>query len=252
MSIVKKALRFASSLLPVSFVAGVFVIFYQLNTLPEDMVAEVLTEMPNMTVLALVSGVQAAAYAFVCGIFGYVLAVKVGLWKSFEFNKKYALTTLIISVLGGIVFSLDHWVFGSFIDGIQEANAASLNAAGVIGSVLYGGMVEEVMLRLFLMSLIAFIIHKIFCRKCSGENMPVWWFALANIIAAIAFAAGHLPATAVLFGELTPLILLRCFLFNGGFGLLFGWLFRKYGIAYAMAAHALVHIVSKLIWFIFV
>ena len=151
MSVFKKALRFASSLLPVSFVAGVFVIFYQLNTLPEDMVAEALTEMPNMTVLALVSGAQAAAYAFVCGIFGYVLAVKVGLWKSFEFNKKHALTTLIISVLGGIVFSLDHWIFGSLIDGIQEANAASLNAAGVIGSVLYGGMVEEVMLRLFFM-----------------------------------------------------------------------------------------------------
>lgn len=252
MSVFKKGLRFVLSLLPPSLVAGVFVIFYQLNTLPEAMVAEVMTEAGSMAFLAVVSAVQAAAHAFVCGLFGYVLAVKTGLWKNFEFNKKHALKTIVICVLGGIVFSLDHWGFGSFIDGIQEANIASLNAVGVIASVLYGGIVEEVMLRLFFMSLIAFVTGKIFCRKHSGEALPLWVFVVANIIAAIAFAAGHLPATAMLFGNLTPLILFRCFLLNGGFGLIFGWFFRKYGIAYAMAAHTLFHIVAKLIWFIFV
>ena len=53
------------------------------------------------------------------------------------------------------------------------------------------------------------------------------------------------------FGALTPLILVRCFLLNGGFGLVFGRLYRKYGIQYAMLSHALLHIVSKLIWTVF-
>jgi membrane protease YdiL (CAAX protease family) len=75
--------------------------------------------------------------------------------------------------------------------------------------------------------------------------------ALRAGIAAILFAAGHLPATAVTFGALTPLLLFRCFLLNGGFGLVFGWLYRKYGIAYAMMGHALFHVVCKIVLLIF-
>ncbi|MBQ9079720.1 MAG: CPBP family intramembrane metalloprotease [Clostridia bacterium] len=121
-----------------------------------------------------------------------------------------------------------------------------------MASVLYGGIIEEVMMRLFFMSLITLVIWKLFFKKYDKENIPTSVFVIANVVAALAFAAGHLPATLVTFGELTPLILFRCFLFNGGFGLVFGWLYRKYGIVYAMAGHALFHIISKLIWFIFI
>ena len=69
--------------------------------------------------------------------------------------------------------------------------------------------------------------------------------------AALLFAAGHLPATVGIFGTLTPPVLVRCFLLNGGFGLVFGRLYRRYGIQYAMLSHAVLHIVSKLIWTIF-
>lgn len=66
------------------------------------------------------------------------------------------------------------------------------------------------------------------------------------------FAEGHLPATITMFGALTPLVLLRCFLLNGGLGLAFGWLYRKYGIQYAMIGHAGTHIISKLIWLVLI
>ena len=122
----------------------------------------------------------------------------------------------------------------------------------MIASVLYGGIVEEVMLRLFFMSLIALIVWKLFYKKYDKENIPSSVFVIANIIAALLFAAAHLPATVVLSGGLTPWIVFRCFLLNGGFGLVFGWLYRKHGIAYAMLAHALFHIVSKMIWLIFI
>ncbi|MBQ8332231.1 MAG: CPBP family intramembrane metalloprotease [Clostridia bacterium] len=120
---------------------------------------------------------------------------------------------------------------------------------GVLASVLYGGIVEEIMLRLFVMSLIAFILAKLFC--CAEDELPAWVFVTANFIAAVLFAAGHLPATVTTFGTLTPMILIRCFLFNGGFGILFGHLYRRYGIQYAMISHALLHILSKLIWALF-
>ena len=74
---------------------------------------------------------------------------------------------------------------------------------------------------------------------------------IEEAIEAILFAAGHLPAT-VMTMELTPVVLIRCFALNGAFGLAFGRLYRKHGIQYAMLAHAGVHIVSKLIWILFI
>ena len=130
------------------------------------------------------------------GFFGYLLADSLGLWKPLKVEKKHLALTLAISVVGGIVFSLDHWVFGSFIDGIQEANTSSLTASNVIASVLYGGIIEEVMLRLFFMSAIALVIWKLFFRKYDREHIPTGVFVAANIIAALAFAAfepaGHI------------------------------------------------------------
>ena len=114
---------------------------------------------------------------------------------------------------------------------------------------IYGGIIEEVMLRLFMMSLVAFVLHKLFWRK--REQTPVAALVAANIISALLFAAGHLPTTAALMG-LTPMILLRCFLLNGGIGLMLGFLYRKHGLRYAMIAHAGCHIISKLIWILFI
>lgn len=252
MAKLKKPFLFALCLLPIAIIAGIFVGIYQLDTYSDEIVAEAVAELGSTELLIAVGAVQTVGYALFCGFFGYLLADKTGLWRPVRLERKKLAVTLTVSAVGGIVFSLDHWVFGGMIDGIQEANAASLTVSGVIASVLYGGVIEEVMLRLFFMSLIAFVIWKLFYRKAHKENIPARVFVIANMIAAILFAAGHLPATLVIFGELTPLLLLRCFLLNGGFGAIFGWLYRKYGIVYAMISHALFHVVSKLIWFLFI
>ena len=55
----------------------------------------------------------------------------------------------------------------------------------------------------------------------------------------------------MMFG-LTPVIAFRCMLLNGGFGLAFGWLYRRFGLRYAMIAHGGCHVVSKLIWILFI
>ena len=248
----KKPLLFALCLLPVAIVAGIFVGFYQLDTLSDEMIAEIVTQVGSTDVLIVVGAVQTVGYALFCGFFGFLLAEKVGLWKPIKLEKKRLAVTFAVSVIGGIVFSLDHWVFGSMIDGIREANAAGLTVSGVLASVLYGGIIEEVMMRLFFMSLIVWLLWKVFCRKCAREDIPAWVFVGANVIAAVLFAAEHLPATVAIFGALTPLLLLRCFLLNGGFGLIFGRMYRKYGIVYAMISHVLFHIVSKLIWILLI
>jgi hypothetical protein len=248
----KKAFKFALILLPIAIIGGIFTGFYLLDTYPEEILAEVITELGSTGVLVVVSTVQTVGYALFCGFFGYILAESIGLWKPVRLQKKPLVMTLIVSVIGGLLFSLDYWTFGAVIDGIQSTNDVGLTAQGVIASILYGGVIEEVMLRLFFMSLIAIILWKVFYKKYDKNHIPTAVFVLANVIAALLFAAGHLPATFAVFGGLTPMLVFRCFLMNGCFAFVFGELYRRYGIVYAMMSHAIFHIVSKLIWFIFV
>ena len=157
---------------------------------------------------------------------------------------------MIIAIIGGLGIILpDLLYFGNYIPAVRESYLAKPTGVFILGAVVYGGVIEEVMLRLFLMSLVAFLLHKIFGK---GKEKPaVWMLVTANIVAALLFAAGHLPTTYMLMG-ITPMILIRCFLLNGTFGLLFGWLYRKYGLRYAMISHAGCHVISKLIWILFV
>ena len=73
-------------------------------------------------------------------------------------------------------------------------------------------LMEEVMLRLFVMSLLSFVLWKIFYRAVPKEKIPVRIFAVANVIAALLFAAGHLPATFLTFQTVDALVIIRCFL----------------------------------------
>lgn len=121
----------------------------------------------------------------------------------------------------------------------DSANALNLQNAqpaawkGFLAS-FYGGIVEEVLLRLFLMSLLAwlgkFISHTADGLPASG----VLW--VANILAAIIFGLGHLPATATII-PLTPLVITRAIVLNGLAGVAFGWLFWKRGLEAAMISH---------------
>ena len=249
---VKRALIFALCLIPFAFVGGWLVTLYQLDILPEAMIAEALEQLGGKTVLTVISAVQSVGYALVCGFVGCLLAQNVGLWKPLRVEKKPLVVTLILSVAFGIVFSLDYWTFGKLEPMIADSALAGVTPIAFAASVICGGVMEEVMLRLFFMTGIAWVIGKVVYKKAPAAQWKPWVVIAANVVAALLFAAGHLPATYALFGSITPVLLVRCFLLNGGFGLFFGWLYRKYGIQYAMIAHAGLHIVSKIIWLLFI
>ena len=231
----------------VGAVGGFGVGFYLLDSYPEDMVQELLAQGMTPVLLALVTAVQSAGYGIVLGGIGIWLAKKVGLWRNERsIEGKPLLYTVIISVIGGMALILpDVFFFGRHIPAVAESYAAKPTIPYLIATVTYGAVLEEVMLRLFFMSLLAFLLWKLFARK--QETPAAGILMAANVMAALLFAAGHLPATAVMMG-LTPMIVLRCFLLNGIFGLAFGWLYRRYGLRYAMLAHGGCHVVSKLIW----
>ena len=252
MRMVKKPLLFTLALLPVAIVGAIFTCLYQFDMYSPEIMEEAISQIGSEGILIAISVVQVCMYVLFCGFFGYILADKIGLIKPLKFEKKAVIKTIIVTIAMGLVFSLDYWVFGGAVPLIKDSTEAGLTFNGIMSSILYGGMIEEVMMRLFVMSLFVFIIWKVFFKKKAKEEIPTKVFVIANIVAALLFAAGHLPATVILFGELTPMILFRCFLLNGGFAIVFGHLYRKHGIQYAMLSHMGVHIISKLIWILFV
>lgn len=235
----------------IGLVGGFFTGLYMLDSYPEDMQQLLLEQGLTRPILGLVSAVQSAGYALFCGVLGILLGKKTGLWKDERsLEKRGLMAANIVAIVGGMALILpDLLYFGRHIQPILDSYAVKPTVTYIVAAVLYGGVIEEVMLRLFMMSLVAFLLHKIFWRK--QEHTPTAALVAANIVSALLFAAGHLPATAMLMG-LTPMIVFRCFLLNGGFGLLFGFLYRKYGLRYAMIAHGGCHVVSKLIWIIFI
>lgn len=235
----------------VGLVGGFFTGLYMLDSYPAQMQQELLNQGITKPILGLVTAVQSAGYGLVLGAVGIFLGKKTGLWKDERtIAKKTLMITIVVSVIGGLALILpDLLFFGKHSQAIMDSYAVKPTVPYMLAAVLYGGVIEEVILRLFFLSGIAFVLHKIFGKK---NEMPATGILIAaNVVAALLFAAGHLPATAATMG-ITPMILFRCFLLNGGFGLLFGWLYRKYGLRYAMLAHGGCHKVSKLIWILFI
>lgn len=243
----------------VGLIGGFFTGIYLLDSYPAEIRQQLIGELaaaglgqfPVDILMGVIAALQSAGYGLILGAIGIWLGKMAGLWKEERrITKKPLILSLIVSVIGGLSLILpDLLFFGQYSQVIMDSYATKPTIPYLLATVTYGAVIEEVMLRLFTMSLIAVILHKLFGK---GHDKPtVAVLVLSNVIAALLFAAGHLPATIVTIGT-SPMIIFRCFLLNGGFGLLFGYLYRKYGLRYAMIAHGGCHVVSKLIWILFI
>ena len=243
----------------VGLIGGFFTGIYLLDSYPaeikqqliDELSAAGLSQFPVDILMGVTAALQSAGYGLFLGAIGIWLGKTVGLWKDERrITKKPLILSMIVSIIGGLSLILpDLLFFGKYSQVIMDSYAQKPTIPYLLATVTYGAVIEEVMLRLFTMSLAALILHKLFGK---GHDMPtVGVLIAANVISALLFAAGHLPATIVTIGT-SPMILLRCFLLNGGFGLLFGYLYRKYGLRYAMIAHGGCHVISKLIWILFI
>lgn len=243
----------------IGIIGGFFTGVFVLDSYPPEMQQQLLDELadsglvgfPPDIIMGVITAMQAAGYGILLGAAGILLGKKIGLWKDERtITKKPLIASFIVAVVGGLVMILsDLLFFGNYSQTIMDSYSVKPTIPYLVASVIYGGVIEEVMLRLFWLSLVAFVLWKVFDRK--NERPSTGVLICANMIAALLFAAAHLPATATMLG-LSPMIVFRCFLLNGGMGLMFGWLYRKYGLRYSMIAHGGCHIVSKFIWIMFI
>ncbi len=80
----------------------------------------------------------------------------------------------------------------------------------------YGGVYEEVLTRLFLLALVAWIANRSWRQTVIKLSSGAFWFA--NIFVAILFGLGHLPS-ASLFMAITPLVVIAALVLNGSAGI---------------------------------
>ena len=151
----------------VGLVGGYTVGMYQLESYPAEVLQELYAQGLNDTLFGLVTAVQSAGYGLVLGALGIWLGKKVGLWKDERhFAKKPLLAALAISVIGGLALILpDLLFFGKYEQALLDMYAAKPTIPYLLATVTYGAVIEEVMLRLFMMSLVAFVLHLVFERK---------------------------------------------------------------------------------------
>lgn len=111
---------------------------------------------------------------------------------------------------------------------VQRVPGAAL-WKGLLGS-FYGAIVEEILSRLFLMTVLVWTLSKL-----PGLDTAAV-FSIACLLSALAFAAGHLPLVAQS-APLTKPVVMRVLVLNTLAGLVFGTVFWAYGLEHAMAAH---------------
>jgi len=109
------------------------------------------------------------------------------------------------------------------------------------------GIGEEVFFRLFVLSLWALLLN-LFLRRWQATRLAL---GIANLIAALAFAAGHLPGVILMLGvevAYQPMVLAELFLLNGLVGLVAGERFIRDGLVAAVGVHFWADIVWHVLW----
>ena len=110
---------------------------------------------------------------------------------------------------------------------------------------LYGGINEELLMRLFGLSGLVWFLSWIWHPSGASPDPIVMW--IANVVMTILFGLGHLPALAQMLGRLPHLMVARSLLLNAPVGLVCGWLYGTFGLEAAIVAHFCVDIVYHVI-----
>ena len=212
----------------------------------------VLTSQPNLpelqvpfAIAALIQAVQSLIVFAVVIFLGLKLAGSVGVklpvfqtWaRSDNYRKeikkvgKYSIKT---GAAVGLLVLLIEFVF-ILTAGVAPFAQADFNfiLKGLLAS-LYRAINEEIMMRLFLVSLIAWIVKKLAKINNVTENNMVMWGSI--VVAAVIFGLGHLPL-AFQARAISLFLVFRILFLNSIAGVVFGYFYWKRGLFSAMLAH---------------
>jgi len=215
---------------------------YLMQLMPEA-IDQALKKLPfPLPVLVLLQAAQAFVMLTALALMGLRLGHRVGLgtpWlRALVFQQPRVaqpwLLAAVCGVLAGVaVIALDP-LFAPYmpkmLHALPPATASSHAFTGFLAS-FYGGIGEEIQLRLFFVSLLAWGMYRL-----NGGAVARWHLVLAVVLAAVAFGLGHLPAASKVW-PLDAVVVARTVVLNCVAGLVFGWFYIRHGLESAMLSH---------------
>jgi membrane protease YdiL (CAAX protease family) len=214
------------------------------------------SKIPAMLVIVFASVVQAGLLIAIAIYFGLQTTRAIGLrlpildaFLAGQPGLPVLFSALPITLLtglgvGAVIIGLEKYYFQPHLpEAFHDVKAKQATWMRLLAC-FYGGIYEELLLRLFVMSGMIWLIGLVWLSPIGHINLQVFW--AANIISSLLFGLGHLPATARI-ARLTPLIIARALILNGLAGLLFGVLFFYYGLEFAMIAHFFMDIMMHVV-----
>lgn len=210
--------------------------------------APALRELPAMVVRLLLL-VNPLILVTAMAVLGAVFAHRVGL-RSALAGDAGARLDLRLAVVAGLavavaLMAIDAAAGGSLGPAWQAVRAqadASPAWPTLLLGLLYGGLAEEVMMRWGLMSLLVWVVLRVPRRQAARRpprSTAAAWTGIG--VAALVFAAAHLPALAQEVALSVPIVA-RTLALNLLAGIAYGWLFWRRSLETAMLAHATTHI----------
>ncbi|MBL7480553.1 CPBP family glutamic-type intramembrane protease [Legionella bononiensis] len=146
--------------------------------------------------------------------------------------------TFLYTLVGTVIFFVFYYgIVGSILDEHSFQIMAKLRAAlGIDGCVLYGGVVEEIIVRWGLMNVVAYF-GLMFAKQ---KNNTV--IVTSIILSGLLFAVGQVPAYIAAGCIASRRFLYSLVLLSLWQSLLFGFLFWYYGLVSAILGHMLFHL----------
>ncbi len=203
---------------------------------------------PN-AILGFINAGIALVFSGVLGLAGYWFARKLGLpgiysqdgnWRGwFVVPLLLGLACGVLWVIGDLLFAPING-FGKMVHpGFPLSILASLSA----------GIGEEITFRGFMFGLWGLILTWLF-KRFNGRTAALW---IANVIAALAFGAGHFGTAMALtgaatFADLSPLLIVELFVLNGIVGVVAGERYMKDGLVAAAGVHFWADVVFHVLW----
>jgi membrane protease YdiL (CAAX protease family) len=220
-------------------ISGLLVIPYSL-----EFTGQSLPPLPEFLGIALPAFITYFVQFAVLAYLGLRISKKIGLEPTPVLAGKTSLKDyLTISVVSGIAVGVIIVLLNLLLKSIfvfPDIGAGTGNPGAFVGFLasFYGGIGEEVLLRLFFVPFLCLLIlgalKLLGYAKSWKYTDNIMWVSV--ILAAIIFGLGHLPGTAAIM-PITPPVILRAVFLNGIGGVVFGWLFFRKGLEFAMFSH---------------
>lgn len=210
-------------------------------------------ELP-LAVLVVGQPLQTFALIFLGGWLGLRLGEEIGLDSPFarslvhgrpmpdHSRRRFGLAVALGVAAGLAILALERYVFGPLLPPAKSdlAQGAAL-WKGLLGA-LYGGIAEELLTRLVVMTGVTWALWRIAGR--GRRPVPPWVYWTGIVVASLAFGLGHLPVAAGIW-QLVPIVVVRTVALNlvGAVG--FGYLYWRWGLEHAMVAHFVADVVLR-------